>query len=89
LTTDINGNYKITNVMPGTYVVSENAQTGWKQTFPVAPGTYVITITDAGEQFGDIKLCNTNTGSIAGMNSTTLMKWSLKMKVNLDLQAGQ
>jgi len=67
LTTDINGNYKITNVMPGTYVVSENVQIGWEQTFPVAPGTYEITITDAGEQVTDINFGNTNTGSIAGM----------------------
>src|SRR5262249_56060132 len=46
-------------VNPGTYTVSEVLQSGWTQSFPAAPGTYVITLTsgqtDSGNDFGNFQ----------------------------------
>ena len=45
-TTDANGNYCFENLQPGgTYTVSEVNQTGWQQTFPASPGTYIVNLT--------------------------------------------
>lgn len=43
-TTDQNGSYTIPNVPPGTYTVSEQPQSGWKQTCPINPATYSVTV---------------------------------------------
>jgi uncharacterized repeat protein (TIGR01451 family) len=45
--TDVNGNYSFNNVAPGTYIVSEDLKTGWIQTYPSAPGTHTVTISNA------------------------------------------
>jgi plastocyanin len=47
-TTDINGAYKFSNLLPGNYTVGEVVMSDWKQTTPPT-GTYAVTITSAGE----------------------------------------
>ena len=43
-TTNNLGQYSFTSLPAGTYTVSEVLQTGWTQTCPVSPGTYIRTI---------------------------------------------
>ena len=45
-TTDANGSYRFNDVPRGTYTLSEILKAGWNQTWPPAPGTYIINITD-------------------------------------------
>lgn len=63
-TTNVNGDYNFGSLSTGTYTVSEQLQSGWKQTAPIG-GIYTIAITPAdyktGKDFG-----NTNIGSISG-----------------------
>ena len=63
--TDGSGNYTFTNLVPGTYVVSETAQSGWTQTYPTLPGTHTVVVTGggtiSGRDFGNLQL-----GSISG-----------------------
>jgi hypothetical protein len=42
------GQYELTDILPGTYLVSEMNKTGWVQTYPAQPGTYTVTV-DSGE----------------------------------------
>jgi len=56
-TTDNNGNYCFTNLIAGTYTVSETNQTYWQQTFPSSPGTYTINLT-AGQNATNINFGN-------------------------------
>ena len=55
--TDINGNYKFTNLAPGTYTLREEQQPGWVQT--TLPEAYELTITDGdiltGIDFGNVE----------------------------------
>ena len=55
-TTNANGDYSFTGVMPGTHTISEVAPAGWKETVPTST-TYVVTVgsgqTITGENFGD------------------------------------
>ncbi len=66
--TDVNGNYSFTNLGVGSYVVSENVQSGWLQTLPTSPSTYSITIQSGqteiftGRDFGNFQY-----GSISGV----------------------
>lgn len=57
--TDNDGDYSITNVMPGTYTVREVQQNGWIQTAPQG-GSYTVTVgvnqTVSGKDFGNFKL---------------------------------
>ncbi|MGB0383679.1 MAG: LamG-like jellyroll fold domain-containing protein [Ardenticatenaceae bacterium] len=41
-TTDANGNYSLSSLAAGTYIVSEVQQAGWIQTYPSAPGTHTV-----------------------------------------------
>ncbi len=43
-TTDSNGAFSFTNLLPDTYTVREVLQDGWEQTFPVASGEHVVTV---------------------------------------------
>jgi protocatechuate 3,4-dioxygenase beta subunit len=45
--TDATGAYRFDDLEPGTYIVAEVQQAGWTQTFPAAPGTHSVTISDA------------------------------------------
>lgn len=42
--TDVDGNYAFESLPPGQYRVSEKQETGWTQTMPVSPATYLITL---------------------------------------------
>ncbi|MBS4028052.1 MAG: T9SS type A sorting domain-containing protein [Ignavibacteriales bacterium] len=64
--TDINGNYKFTNLDSGTYIVREKQESGWTQTFPEIPGTYEYLI-ELGVGITDANFGNTHYGSISGL----------------------
>ncbi|MBI5215324.1 MAG: hypothetical protein HY960_06185, partial [Ignavibacteriae bacterium] len=42
--TDEKGNYSFSNLLPGSYIISEEPQTGWTQTFPNAPNVYNLVV---------------------------------------------
>ncbi|MBK6682457.1 MAG: T9SS type A sorting domain-containing protein [Ignavibacteriales bacterium] len=44
--TDVNGDYCFTGLPAGNYTVSEVQQPGWVQTYPAAPGTHSVTLTN-------------------------------------------
>jgi hypothetical protein len=55
-TTGSDGFFTFTGIQPGDYIVSEVQQPGWTQTYPAAPGTHEVTLTDAnatGINFGN------------------------------------
>lgn len=64
--TDTNGAYSFTNLLPGSYTVSEVIPSGWIQTAPSSPSTYSVEITSGAvmtaKNFGDFLA-----GSIGGM----------------------
>ena len=64
--TDVNGAYTFTNLVPGTYVLSEAVQSGWIQTYPTSPNTHTVVVTGggtiSGKDFGNFQI-----GSISGM----------------------
>jgi uncharacterized repeat protein (TIGR01451 family) len=68
-TTAVDGSYSFTDLSPGTYYVSEVAQSGWIQTFPTSPNYYTVTITEGNitliilKDFGNYQ----NKYSISGM----------------------
>lgn len=63
-TTDADGNYIIT-VKPGSYVVSEEQQSGWTQTYPTS-GTHSVTV-EPGQIVEAVNFGNTpNDGGITG-----------------------
>ena len=68
-TTDVHGCYCFGNLSPGTYTVSEQAQSGWTQTIPGGAGTYTVTLT-AGQVIQDIDFGNCRSGSSACNCST-------------------
>src|SRR5207248_886444 len=57
-TTDGSGAYSLT-LEPGSYIVTEQSQAGWTESFPGAPGNYAITLTsgqtDANNDFGNYR----------------------------------
>jgi len=67
--TDVNGNYSFSNLTAGTYIVSEQLQTGWVQTS--SPSTFSIVVTSgmvsSNSNFGNFQL-----GSINGMKYNDL-----------------
>jgi hypothetical protein len=67
-TTDASGDYKFSNLPPGTYTVSEEQRVGWTQTFP-GGGTYTVTIA-FGEDFTGMDFGNHQSigrGNILGL----------------------
>ena len=42
--TNSSGNYWLPNLEPGTYIVAEEQQTDWVQTYPAGAGTHTVTI---------------------------------------------
>lgn len=61
--TDANGFYYFNGLPPGTYTLSEGAQTGWSQTIPSGSGTYAVNLS-AGQvvirDFGNCKKGDAN-----------------------------
>lgn len=59
-TTDALGNYYFTNLPPGAWTVSEIQQTGWQQTAPSFPGTYIVPLLAgqviSGRDFGNCRM---------------------------------
>lgn len=55
--TDLNGNYRFSDLATGNYAVEEVMQTGWKQTFPENQGKYNVTLAEGenivGKDFGN------------------------------------
>ncbi|MDZ7722519.1 MAG: GEVED domain-containing protein [candidate division KSB1 bacterium] len=43
-TTDASGRYQFSNLADGSYVVGEQLQNGWTQTYPPAPGTHTVSV---------------------------------------------
>ena len=64
--TDADGNYQFTGLAPGTYLVAEEPQPGWKQTFP-ASGTYTVTL-NAGDVVPGLDFGNQATGDLSNRN---------------------
>lgn len=87
-TTDANGNYCFDSLQPGgPYTVSETQQALWQQTFPIAPGTYTITLA-SGEHRDSVNFGNrlSTVGGICDSLSATASKitpgdclWSLSL----------
>jgi hypothetical protein len=42
--TNANGDYAFTNLLPGSYTVSESSKTGWTQTLPPSNGSYSVSM---------------------------------------------
>ena len=74
-TTDADGNYCFNNLPAMTYTFSETQQSGWTQTYPAAPGTYSVTLTEGqsvtGKNFGNHVCIPTITGSTSGSTCGT------------------
>jgi uncharacterized surface anchored protein len=69
--TDSSGNFTISGLAAGTFVVSEVVPNGFTQTAPAAPGTFTVTLT-TGQIVGDLRFGNrastgpSDTASISG-----------------------
>jgi len=60
--TDINGNYSIDNLLPGTYIVRELLQAGWRRRVPVSSDNWTLTVAGgqtASAPFGNAPLAGT------------------------------
>jgi uncharacterized repeat protein (TIGR01451 family) len=77
--TNSSGSYSFTKLLPGTYIVSEVAQTGWVQTRPDSTyggtghqsnGTYVLTVT-AGQSYTGRNFGNQGRGSITVVKNSS------------------
>ncbi|MBI5476144.1 MAG: hypothetical protein HY964_05335, partial [Ignavibacteriales bacterium] len=89
-TTDINGNYTISNLPKGNYTLTEVLQSGWKQTYP-AGNSYSITVDASGtvitgKDFGNFKLAtisgkkyNDTAGDSALTGDIGLNNWVIKL----------
>lgn len=71
--TDKTGHYCFTGLNSGTYVLSEEMQTGWRQTYPASPGTHTETL-EAGQEINDVNFGNIQ---IAPADSGACVEWSL------------
>ena len=55
--TDADGDYALTDLISGDYIVAEELQAGWTQAYPVGDGTHVVSL-DAGQVLTDIDFGN-------------------------------
>ncbi len=59
ITTDSTGTYTFANLCDGTFTVRQVMQSGWKQTFPVSPKDYPVTVSNGNaatdKNFGNYK----------------------------------
>ncbi|MBI3189283.1 MAG: hypothetical protein HYZ33_01410, partial [Ignavibacteriales bacterium] len=83
--TDANGDYVFGQLIPGTYMVSEDDEALWVQTMPVNPGYYTINVsldsTYTGNNFGNFHL-----GTISGMKFFDMNHDSLKGELEPGLE---
>lgn len=56
-TTDALGNYYFNGLAPGSYTVQEVNQAGWSQSYPTAPGTHTVNLTQ-GQAIGNLDFGN-------------------------------
>ncbi len=56
-TTGADGGYSFLNLLPGTYTVAEQHQSGWTQTWPAGAGTYTVPVA-SGEVVEDVEFGN-------------------------------
>ncbi len=65
--TDTAGNFSFTNLVPGTYTLSEEHKGNWYQTFPGTPNSYTITLSSGenitNKDFGNILASRTISGN--------------------------
>jgi hypothetical protein len=64
--TDPSGQYLFTRLIPGTYTLTEELQSGWSQTYPPAPGSHTVVITTPGTSVNGIDFGNFHLGVISG-----------------------
>lgn len=74
-TTDVNGEYTLTDIAPGTYYISEVSQAGWTQTLPGSPYVYEVEVT-SGSVMTDKDFGNQETGASAGTGEVYGMKFN-------------
>ena len=55
--TDVDGNYWFTNLIPGEYLVAEELEPGWVQTFPDGDGSHIVNLAE-GQIVTDIDFGN-------------------------------
>ncbi|RCK73937.1 MAG: carbonic anhydrase [Ignavibacteriae bacterium] len=70
--TNENGQFSFSGLTLGTYVISEELQPGWVQTYPASPGTHTININSGGMNVTDKDFGNFKLGSISGMKFNDL-----------------
>jgi len=73
--TDANGNYCFNDLPTGTYIVSEEQKDGWKQVFPIAPGTHTISLNGqnvSNVNFSNVEDITIRLGSICGFKFNDL-----------------
>ena len=92
--TDGSGNYAFTNLVPGTYGVSQQVQNGWIQTLPPSQGTYVIPLAsgtaETNKNFGDFrttgiagtKFNDLNGNGVKDVSDPGLSGWRIRLDRN-------
>ncbi|MDD4652193.1 MAG: SdrD B-like domain-containing protein, partial [Methanothrix sp.] len=66
-TTGPGGAYSFTNIAPGSYTVQEIVQSGWTQSFPIAPGTQSVTLVSGVAGPTDVDFGNWRTTGFSGV----------------------
>ena len=97
-TTDINGNFCFSNLLPGTYTINEVIDNRWQPTAPNANGSISVTLTSgqniSGLNFGNkeklgsicgIKFNDKNGNGIQDLNEPFLSNWTIKLSGTMDL----
>ncbi|TAK56769.1 MAG: T9SS type A sorting domain-containing protein, partial [Bacteroidetes bacterium] len=88
VTTDVNGNYTFTGVLPGTYKVREVVQSGWLQTtvqpadITTSSGTNVSGINFGNFQYATIsgmKFNDLNGNGVKDLNEPGLANWKIRV----------
>jgi hypothetical protein len=56
--TDADGNFSFEYIPYGTYILTENLQSGWYQTYP-GSGTWIVTLEEGNDLITDLNFGNT------------------------------
>ncbi len=75
-TTGTDGQFTFTGVRPGTYLVGEDQQPGWTQTFPLEPGTHTVTVQPGQKFFIGLFFGNRESGPGGAGGIRVHLKWS-------------